>query len=199
MTGGPRPLARYREIAVVLGGGLTKDGRPTSSTRARADAAAELAKDRDVAVIASGSHGNGPKPARTEAELIADRMVERGTERSRIFLEDESRDTITNAAFVAERYLAALDPRRLHIVTSPFHMARSIATFALVLGPSWQLEAHPSAPGQREAEHAATEELYLGRTRALLSDLEPGDLTRIVERARSTLHERVTDAPPSPD
>ena len=198
MTEGPRALNEFREIAVVLGGGLTKDGRPTSSTLARADAAAELAKDRDVAVIASGSHGNGPRPARTEAELMADRMVERGTERSRVFLEDESRDTITNAAFVAERYLADLEPRRLHIVTSPFHMARSIATFALVLGPPWPLEAHPSAPAPDEAQHAATEELYLGRTRALLSGFEPGDLTRIVERARSTLHERVTDAPLSP-
>jgi uncharacterized SAM-binding protein YcdF (DUF218 family) len=197
VTGGPRPLAGYREIAVVLGGGLTRDGRPTSSTLARADAAAELAKDRDTAVIVSGSHGNGPKPARTEAELMADRLVERGTARSRIFLEDESRDTISNAAFVAERYLADLHPRPLRLVTSPFHMARSIATFALVLGPSWPLEAYPSAPEQREAEHAATEELYLVRTRALLSDLEPGDLTRIVERVRSTLHERAADAPRS--
>jgi uncharacterized SAM-binding protein YcdF (DUF218 family) len=197
MTAGGRAPAAYPEIAVVLGGGLTNDGRPTSSTLARADAAAELAMDRDVAVIVSGSHGNGPKPARTEAELMADRLVERGMARSRIFLEDESRDTISNAAFVAARYLAGLEPRPLHIVTSPFHMARSLATFALVLGPSWPLEAYPSAPGQKEAEHAATEELYLGRTRALLSDLAPGDLTPIVDRVRSTLHERVADTPRS--
>lgn len=197
MTACTRALAEYREIAVVLGGGLKEDGRPTSSTLARADAAAELAKDPDVAVIVSGSHGDGPKPARTEAELMADRLVERGIGRSRIFLEDESRDTVSNAAFVAQRYLAGLDPRPLRIVTSPFHMARSLATFALVLGSSWPLESYSSAPGSKEAEHAATEALYLERTRALLAGIEAGDLKRIGERVRATQHERVRDAPRS--
>jgi len=128
---------------------------------------------------------------------MAARLVERGVERSRIFLEDESRDTVTNAAFVAERYLTAMKPRPLVIVTSPFHMARSLATFALVLGPSWPLEPHRSASGSKEAEHAATETLYLERTRALLAGIAPGDVKRIAERVRATLHERVRDAPRS--
>jgi uncharacterized SAM-binding protein YcdF (DUF218 family) len=199
MTAMGRALADAPEIVVVLGGGLREDGRPTWSTQARADAAADYAKEHDVPVIVSGSHGNGPRPVRTEAELMADRLVERGIARTRIYLEDESRDTVTNATFVAKRYLAGLEPRPLRIVTSPFHMDRSLATFALVLGPSWSLVAHPSAPGPKEAEHAATEALYLERTRALLADLEPGDLPRIAERARATLHERVTDAPRTSD
>lgn len=194
MTDDVAALAKAREIIVVLGGGLKQDGRPTWSTLARADAAAELVRDRDLPVIVSGSHGNGPRPARTEAEQMAEHLVERGVARERIFLEDQSRDTITNAAFVAQRYLARLEPRPLRIVTSPFHMERSLATFALVLGPSWRLEGHPSAPGTKEGEHAANEALYLARTRALLADIEPGDVERIVERARATLHERVTDA-----
>jgi len=40
-----RDIAAYREIAVVLGGGLGRDGTPNPSTLARADAAASL-KDR---------------------------------------------------------------------------------------------------------------------------------------------------------
>lgn len=195
MTADQTALERAREIVVVLGGGLQPDGRPTWSTQARADAAADLAIRGDVAVIVSGSHGNGPRPARTEAEQMAERLVERGVARERIFLEDQSRDTITNAAFVAQRYLARLEPRRLRIVTSPFHMERSLATFALVLGPSWPLEGHPAAAGTKESEHAANEALYLERTRALLADLEPGDVERIVERARATLHQRVSDTP----
>ena len=178
---------------MVLGGGLETDGRPTWSTLARADAAADLASSDNVAVIVSGSHGNGPRPSRTEAEVMAEHLVQRGIERSRIFLEDQSRDTITNAAFVAQRYLASLTPRPLRIVTSPFHLARSLATFALVLGPSWPIEGHPAAAGTKEAEHAANEALYLERTRALLADIKPGDVERIVERARATLHERVSD------
>ncbi|HKY50152.1 MAG TPA: YdcF family protein [Candidatus Limnocylindria bacterium] len=188
-----RRLADLGEIVVVLGGGLREDGQPTPSTLARADAAADYARDRDAAVIVSGSHGNGPRPARTEAELMADRLVERGVPRDRIYLEDESRDTITNAVFVAERYLAGVSPRPLRIVTSPFHMARSLVTFELVLGPSWPLAPHPSASGSREGEHAANEALYLERTRELLAGLRPGDLGAIGQRARATLHERVRD------
>ncbi len=187
-------LVDHAEIAVVLGGGLRSDGGPTRSTIARADAAAELV-ERDIAFIVSGSRGNGPPPERTEADFMAERLVERGVARSRIFVEDESRDTVSNAAFVAERYLSALAPRRLVIVTSPFHMARSLETFSLVLGPPWPLEAHPSVPGPNEETRAATETLYLGHTRALLEGMRPGDFARIAERVRRTLHERVSDAP----
>jgi uncharacterized SAM-binding protein YcdF (DUF218 family) len=129
---------------------------------------------------------------------MADRLIERGIAPERIFLEDESRDTATNAAYVAWRYLAALTPRRLVIVTSPFHLERSLATFARILGPAWPLEGHASAPGPKEAEHAKTEARYLAFTLALIDGIEPGDLSRLVERLRSTLPERVSDAPRRP-
>ncbi len=186
-------LSKYREIAVVLGGGLHRDGTPTESTLARADAAAELARARDVALIASGSHGSGPRPKITEAEIMAQRLAERGVSRDRIFLEDQSRDTLSNVAFVAERYLAGIAPRPLFIVTSTFHMARSLVTFGLVLGPSWPLEPHPSARGTEEDAHAATEELYLGHTHARLAGLQPGDIKGIAERVRATLRGNVSD------
>jgi uncharacterized SAM-binding protein YcdF (DUF218 family) len=191
----PGDLTHYPEIAVVLGGGLYDDGRPTQSTLARADAAAELAKTRDIAVIVSGSHSDGLKPERTEAALMADRMIQLGVPPSRIFLEDNSRDTASNAAFVAERYLAKLEPRRLLIVTSPFHMARSLATFAMMLDPKWPLVEHPSASVPEDAKHAATEALYLEHTRARLRGIEPGDLARIGAQIRATMHENVSDEP----
>jgi uncharacterized SAM-binding protein YcdF (DUF218 family) len=187
------PLSDYHEIAVVLGGGLRADGSPTPSTLRRADAAATLAKTREVGIIVSGSHGDGPRPARTEAEFMAERLFEQGTPRERVFLEDQSRDTLSNAAFVAERYLAGLTPRRVFIVTSPFHMARSLATFALVLGEDWPITAHPSAPGEREDAHAATEALYLDRTHARLRGITPGDIPAIAARARATLAQNVSD------
>lgn len=193
MTNADGDLSRFREIAVVLGGGLQADGTPNESTLARADAAADLARARDVALIVSGSHGNGPKPNIPEAEFIARRLAELGVSPDRIFLEDQSRDTLSNAAFVAERYLSGIVPRQLFIVTSPFHMARSLATFGLVLGPSWRLEPYPSARGAKEDAHAATEELYLGHTRARLEGLQPGDIRAIVERVRATLRGNVSD------
>ena len=193
MTNADGDLSRFREIAVVLGGGFLPDGTPTEYTLARADAAAELARARDVGLIASGSHGNGPRPKITEAEIMARRLAERGVASERIFLEGQSRDTLSNAAFVAERYLAGIAPRQLFIVTSPFHMARSLVTFGLVLGASWPLEPHPSARGTKDDAHAATEELYLGHTRARLEGLQPGDIRGIAERVRATLRGNVSD------
>ena len=196
MTNADGDLSKFREIAVVLGGGLNADDSPKAATLARADAAAQLARKRDVALIVSGSHGDGPKPRVTEAEYMARRIIERGIARSRIFIEDESRDTVSNAVFVAERHLAGIAPRPLVIVTSPFHMARSLATFALVFGSDWPLEAYPAAPGTKEDAHAATEELYLGHTRARLEGLKPGDIRRIAARVRASMHLHVGDDSP---
>ena len=185
MTEGTRALADFREIAVVLGAGLENDGGPTDTTLARADAAAALARERDIAVIVSGSHGDGPMPKRSEAYHMAERLLANGITRSRIFVEDESRDTVANAALVAERYLSGIAPRPLIIVTSPFHMARSLAIFAMVLGPLWPLVGHLAARTGQDEARAATEDSYLGDARALLEGTTPGDIARIAARVRA--------------
>jgi uncharacterized SAM-binding protein YcdF (DUF218 family) len=176
-----------REIAVVLGGGIRTDGTPTEATLARARAAADLVRPRDLGVILSGGHGGGARRARSEAALMRDVLVERGIDPSRIYLEDASVDTLTNAVNTAVRYLAALAPRPLILVTSPFHMARALETFALVLGPAWPLAAHPSASGPSDAQAAAREAGYLAGTRERLRGTTPGDIGAISARVRATM------------
>lgn len=193
MTESARPLAGYREIAIVLGAGLADDGSPTETTLARADAAAPLANERDIAFIVSGSHGDRPTPEHTEAYFLAERLATRGIPRSRIFVEDESRDTVANAAFVAEHYLAGISPRPIVVVTSPFHMGRSLAIFAMVLGPAWPLEGHLAARTGQDEAREATEELYLGHARALLDGTTPGDIARIAARVRAKPEYRTRD------
>ena len=140
-------IAAYPEIIVVLGGGVLPDGTPAPATLARGTAAAELARAHpDAAIVCSGSHGVGRKPRRSEAAAMAGLIVAAGIDRERIFLEDQSRDTIGNAVYVAERYLGAIAPRRVYIVSSPFHLERSVETFRLVLdraGRSKVLAARP--------------------------------------------------------
>lgn len=185
MTGDGRTLADFSEIAVVLGAGLEDDGGPTETTLARADAAASLARERDIGFIVSGSHGDEPTPQHTEAHFMAERLAANGIPRSRIFLEDESRDTVANAALVAERYLAEIAPRPLVIVTSPFHMARALAIFAMVLGPSWPLEGQLARHTGQDEAREPTETLYLGHARALLEGTTPGDIAAIAARVRA--------------
>src|SRR3989442_414963 len=126
MTTDGGDLAGFPEVAVVLGGGLSIDGEPSESTTARARAAAHLAQKRpSLAIITSGSHGDGPAPAKSEAATMADLIAAAGVPRERLFLEERSRDTIGNAVEVAARYLARIEPRPIYLVTSPVHLERA--------------------------------------------------------------------------
>jgi uncharacterized SAM-binding protein YcdF (DUF218 family) len=183
----PSPqLETHTEIIVVLGGGMLPDGTPAAATLARAEAAANLATAHpDAAIICSGSHGVGRRPKRSEAASMADLIVERGIDRLRIFLEDQSRDTIGNAVYVADRYLGAPTPRQIYIVTSPFHLERSVETFQLVLGPQWRIEGVASAPAPDDGERAKHEPRFLMQTRAFLAGIAPGEVARMIAKLRS--------------
>ena len=116
---------------------------------------------------------------------MAELIVAAGIGRERIFLEDQSRDTIGNAVYVAERYLAAIPPRTVYIVTSPFHLERSVETFRLVLGPSWFIVGVASAPAPDDAERAKHEPRFLMQTRAFLAGIAPGEVAPMVTKLRS--------------
>ena len=115
---------------------------------------------------------------------MADLIVERGIDAGRIFLEDKSRDTIGNAVYVADRYLGQVAPRPVYVVTSPFHLERSVETFRLVLGPAWHIEGLASAPAPDDADRAKHERRFLMQTRAFLAGIAPGEVTRMVEKLR---------------
>ena len=179
-------LAAHPEIIVVLGGGMLPDGSPAPATLARAEAAAEVARAHPgAAIICSGSHGVGRKPRRSEAASMADLIVERGVDRERIFLEDQSRDTIGNAVYVADRYLGAIPSRRIYLVTSPFHLERSVETFRLVLGPDWQIDGVASAPAPDDGDRAKHEPRFLMQTRAFLAGIAPGEVARMIAKLKS--------------
>jgi uncharacterized SAM-binding protein YcdF (DUF218 family) len=188
VSGPPGSIEGYPEIIVVLGGGMLPDGTPAPATLARGAAAAELARAHpEAAIICSGSHGVGRKPKRSEAASMADLIVSNGTGRGRIFLEDQSRDTIGNAVYVAERYLAAITPRKLYVVTSPFHLERSVETFRLVLGPDWDIQGFASAPAPDDAERAKHEPRFLLQTHAFLAGIAPGEVARMIAKLRAPL------------
>ena len=178
-------LAEFPEVAVVLGGGVGPDGTPTASTAARARAAAQLARRRPAAaIVASGSHGSGPAPARTEAAVMAEVIASAGIPRERIFLEERSRETIGNAVEVATSYLAAIEPRPLFLVTSPFHLERALVVFRNVLGFAWQVQAVSAEETDDDLANANDETRYLQETFVFFKDIEPGDVAAIEKRYR---------------
>jgi len=116
---------------------------------------------------------------------MADLIAAEGIDRGRIFLEDQSRDTIGNAVFVAERYLSAISPRRVYVVTSPFHLERSVETFRLVLGAAWEIVGIASAPALDDADRAKHEGRFLQQTREFLAGIAPGEVSRISAKLRA--------------
>src|SRR3989475_12384521 len=120
MTSGDGDLAGFPEVAVVLGGGFSADATPSESTVARARAAAHLAQKRpSLAIVTSGSHGDGPAPAKSEAAIMADLIAAAGVPRERLFLGERSRDTIGHRVAVAARAIARIETRPIDLGASP--------------------------------------------------------------------------------
>jgi uncharacterized SAM-binding protein YcdF (DUF218 family) len=187
VTTGDGDLSGFPEVAVVLGGGFAANSEPSASTAARARAATHLSQKRpSLAVIASGSHGDGPAPAKSEAAVIVDLMVAAGVPRERLFLEDRSRDTIGNAVEVAARYLARIEPRPIYLVTSPFHLERALVVFRNVLGFAWQVQAVSAEDTDDDLKKANSETAFLQETFAFFEGIRPGDMAAIEKKYRAT-------------
>lgn len=108
-------------------------------------------------------------------------LQERGVTAERIYLEDESIDTIGNAVLVAGRYLRGVCPRPLTLVTSPFHIERAAWLFARAL-PGWTITRWPSEPGPEDDPRAPNESRFRSDNERLIAGVADGDLPGMVER-----------------
>lgn len=127
-AGAPRPLAGI----LLLGGAISSqeiDGTIVEDLGSAADrirTAARLArKYPDLPVLVSGGQTFPRKGARPEAVATADLLKELGVSDSRLRLETDSRTTAENAALVK----AQAGKGAWLLVTSAFHMPRSVGTF----------------------------------------------------------------------
>lgn len=181
MTSRKKPVA---PIVVVLGGGMYSDGRGGPATILRARKAVKLAKTNPSwTFILSGDGRVDPSKSNlTEAEFMARIMESNGVDRSRLLLEDESRDTVGNAVLVVARYLRHLQPRTLYVVTSPFHATRALMLFRGVLGAQWDVQIAASSPARGDAARRANEPGGIDWTRRFFAGITPGDLRACISR-----------------
>lgn len=171
-------------IAVCLGSGINSDGTASESTTARAAAAAELAqKNPDMTVILSGDGRNDVnKSTRTEAELMAEILEKKGISTDRLLLEGESRDTIGNAIMVAARYLQGVEPRRLYVVTSPFHIQRALIAMRGVLPEGWEILPYQSGKASDDDKRGANEAGGITWMTNFFTGVTAGDMQAVVKR-----------------
>lgn len=187
-------MENKKKFAVVLGSGLNPDGTATPVTEIRARAAAELARRVKLdELICSGFRA--PQDNETEhteasrmaeiikAEFAKDAPKDTGTPALRI--EDKSMDTIGNAVFTIELFLEKEQPGHLIVVTSPFHMERSIFLFSRLLKAGWTIEGSPCQEWSGETRQSGAQ-AAMERAKDFFSDIEQGDL----KTARKKLMQR---------
>lgn len=123
------PLPDSIEFIVVLGGGSNPDPRLSAVNQLGESSLARLIEGLRVHRLHPGStlilSEGGPLGVPTTASVMRGAAAELGFDTSSFVLEQRSRDTIDQAAFVSE----LVGERPVAIVTSVSHMPRAMLTF----------------------------------------------------------------------
>ena len=117
-----------------LGLALNPDGSPPDELQARCTQTADLAKQNPEALILL-SGGDWKNLGVTEAEVMAQILINQGINSDRIILEEKSANTIENAYYLM-RLVAELGvnenqtaPSKVFLVTSRYHIPRAAWLF----------------------------------------------------------------------
>ena len=112
-------------MMIILGCQVRESG-PSVLLQDRLDEALAYLEDHpDMTVVVSG--GQGPDEPTTEAQAMADYLVEHGVEEEQILLEDRSHNTAQNLRYsraLLERGECGLLRRRVLVVSNGFHLTR---------------------------------------------------------------------------
>lgn len=129
------PVRPRGDVIVLLGGGihdkvpdLTGSGAPSDSMMARMVTAVRLQRQLGVPILVSGGEVYAGRSA--EALVVRRFLLDLGVPYRQILLEERSRDTIENARF-SKVILQQHGYRQPLLVTSAFHMKRSLEAFRL--------------------------------------------------------------------
>jgi uncharacterized SAM-binding protein YcdF (DUF218 family) len=187
------------DAAVVLGGGINADGSLPPVAITRVKRAVELYHNGITPrLIMSGRCGlTDPDPALTEAAGMAAYAREHGVPDYALFLEEEARDTLGNAYFTRELFLAPNHWTSIRVVTSDFHLSRAAWVFRKILGASYDISFVSAASGlsSRQLIFRALEECKLSIfLNEWLEAVEEGD-EHAIERVMAQEHPGYADAP----
>lgn len=124
------------DMIILLGGGvyegatdLTGLGAPSEEMLARIITAVRLQKKLNIPIIVSG--GAVFKGKKAEAPIVKRFITDLGIPEHMVIVEDKSRDTIENAKYSLE-LCKRFNCKEPILVTSSFHMKRSVMSFEKV-------------------------------------------------------------------
>ena len=124
----PKHNEKKDDYILVLGAGLTNRTNPSLILRGRLDAAIKCVEENDNGYIVL-SGGQGVDEDLPESHVMSKYLQDRGVNKERIIIEDESRNTNQNFKYSKEKIEAhshkSLDEVNVKIVTTDFHAFRS--------------------------------------------------------------------------
>ena len=109
-------------------------------------------------------------------------LIKMGISPKRILREHQACDTIGNAVLSAARYLVGQTPRKIYVVTSPFHAERALTMFRGVLGPKWTVEPYLSEEIDGDDYKGSRESGGIEWAHKFFEKTVPGDISSAVNR-----------------
>lgn len=157
-------MSRRFDAILLLGVELDRQDRPTDELAARVKAAwSAYAQGAAETIVACG--GVLPGHAVSEADVMAEMLREAGAPESAIIREDQSQDTMGNMRFAA-KLLGGAKGKRVLVVTSDYHLLRSVMTARRVgfraKGLAAALERDARWRSKRNKEFAYLLDLVMG-------------------------------------
>lgn len=124
----PKHNEKNDDYILVLGAGLHNRTMPTATLRGRLDAAIECIEENNTEyIVVSG--GQGVDEDLPESHAMSKYLQDKGVDKKRIIIEDESRNTNQNFKFskekIEEHSHKSLDEINVKIITTDFHAFRS--------------------------------------------------------------------------
>ena len=119
------------DFVILLGGGVTKEGKLTQMVMSRVEKTAEYLKQNPQSVcVVTG--GKLPFMPCSEAEILKPTLINLGIEENRVFEEKNARDTIENFIFsvnlLSEKLKISKNQilkSKVTVITNDFHIARA--------------------------------------------------------------------------
>lgn len=124
----PKYSETKADYILVLGAGLTKEGKPNLILEGRLDAAIKCIEKNNAAYLVL-SGGQGADEKIPESHAMSKYLQEKGIDKNRIIVEDKSRNTNQNFKYskkkIEDYSKKSLDKISVKIITTDFHAFRS--------------------------------------------------------------------------
>lgn len=162
-------IGRVRGKTIVVLGCMLHNCEPTEEMKGRVEKALKLADliGPDNIILSGGL--TSPECGQSEAGAMQTLMLERPGLKARVILEQKSQNTVENAVFSREAMESYGIGGELYIVTSCYHMSRSLFIFRKVIQG---VETMSGFCYECKPERLESEVNHLSRDRAVIDRIE---------------------------